>query len=381
MGPSQKPPGGERILVRSVNWLGDSVMAMPALLRLREARPDAHIALLTHERLADLWRAHPAVDSILTFASGDGVFPVAKRLRGEAFDLGIAFPNSARAAFELWLGGVPIRVGYAGGLRRLLLTRSVTAPGGVKGMRKKSTDEIQRLIQSPGSPVDHGGYQLSDHHIHHYLRLVEVLGANPAPLPPLISVTQEECREVAARLGLSPALNQGKPLFGLNPGAQYGMTKRWPPERYIAAAIEIQRRTGCVWVVVGGEIDAALAGRIAAEIQAAGNAVNLAGATKLRDLCAVFNLCRVVLTNDSGPMHVAAAVGVPVVVPFGSTSPELTGPGVPGDRRHRCLSAGAACSPCFLRECPVDFRCMNGIGVEAVVAAVIDAASGPPLVA
>ncbi len=102
--------------------------------------------------------------------------------------------------------------------------------------------------------------------------------------------------------------------------------------------------------------------------------VNLAGMTSLGELCAGLKLCRVLLTNDSGPMHVAAALGTPVVVPFGSTSPELTGPGLPGDARHQLLRANVPCSPCFLRECPIDFRCMNGISTGKAVEAVLRAA-------
>ena len=104
--------------------------------------------------------------------------------------------------------------------------------------------------------------------------------------------------------------------------------------------------------------------------------LNLAGQTSLRELMALLKLCRVLLTNDTGPMHVAAALGTPVVVPFGSTSPELTGPGLPGDPRHRLLKSDAPCSPCFLRECPIDFRCMNGISVERVVEAVLSRNAG-----
>ena len=112
-------------------------------------------------------------------------------------------------------------------------------------------------------------------------------------------------------------------------------------------------------------------------------AANLAGRTSLRELMALLKLCRVVLTNDSGPMHVAAALGTPVVVPFGSTSPAFTGPGLPGEARHRLLQADAACSPCFRRNCPIDFRCMTGISVESVIAAVCraaDEASAVPII-
>ena len=165
------------------------------------------------------------------------------------------------------------------------------------------------------------------------------------------------------------------PIFGLNPGAEYGPAKRWPVEKFIAAAGEIQTRTNCTWLVFGTRADAAIAGRIESAIPRPPSAIwNLAGKTSLRELMALLKICRVLLTNDSGPMHVAAALGTPVVVPFGSTSPELTGPGLPGDSRHRLLKSDVPCSPCFLRECPIDFRCLNGISTERVVAAVLDVA-------
>ena len=168
----------------------------------------------------------------------------------------------------------------------------------------------------------------------------------------------------------------GKPLIllGLNPGAEYGPAKRWPAESFAAVAREVSRKMPeCLWLAFGGAGDRALCGDIA---RLAGDRVlNLAGKTSLRELMALLKLCRVVLTNDSGPMHVAAALGTPVVVPFGSTSPELTGPGLPGDPRHQLLKSAAPCSPCFRRTCPIDFRCMTGIGPERVIEAVCRAVS------
>jgi heptosyltransferase-2 len=172
--------------------------------------------------------------------------------------------------------------------------------------------------------------------------------------------------------------------FGLNAGAEYGPAKRWPEERFIEAAIRIQKQTRCRWLIFGLKTEREPAMRIAAniyratedlfgpdEVEKNPHVLNLAGKTNLVELCAALKFCRVLLTNDSGPMHVAAALGTPVVVPFGSTSPELTGPGLPGDSRHQLLRAQAPCSPCFLRECPIDFRCMKDISVEAVVRAVL----------
>jgi heptosyltransferase-2 len=179
-----------------------------------------------------------------------------------------------------------------------------------------------------------------------------------------------ELEAARKKFGLSEI---AQPVFGLNPGAEYGPAKRWPVERFIAAAKAIQQRTNCIWLLVGGKNDAAITNRIESALRTPQSATfNLAGKTCLSELMALLKLCRVLLTNDSGPMHVAAALGTPVVVPFGSTSPELTGPGLPGDPRHRLLKSDAPCSPCFLRECPIDFRCMNGISVERVVEAVLE---------
>jgi heptosyltransferase II len=179
---------------------------------------------------------------------------------------------------------------------------------------------------------------------------------------------------------------RGTPLFGLNPGAEYGPAKRWPAERFIATAVELQRRTNCRWMIFGGKLDTELAARIAAEITRhlshSLQPLNLAGQTSLRELCSLLKLCRVLLTNDTGPMHVAAAVGTPVVVPFGSTAPELTGPGLPGEQQHQLLRSHASCAPCFRRKCPIDFRCMYGISeaqvIEAVVKVLRDSASDLP---
>jgi heptosyltransferase-2 len=172
------------------------------------------------------------------------------------------------------------------------------------------------------------------------------------------------------------------PWFGLNPSAEYGPAKRWPRERFLAAAAEAQRRTNCRWLILGGPADAALAAELSnslGRLFPSAPPLNFAGQTTLRELCALLKLCRLLLTNDTGPMHVAAAVGTPVVAIFGSTSPELTGPGLPGDSPHHLLKSDAACSPCFRRVCPIDFRCMTGISVERVVDAVGKAcATGAP---
>ena len=164
-------------------------------------------------------------------------------------------------------------------------------------------------------------------------------------------------------------LPQDKPLLALNAGAEYGPAKRWPLERFIAAAKQIAERENVRWVIIGGPKEAELAATIAAALGET-SAINLAGKTTLAGLCETLAQCRLLLTNDSGPMHLAAALGKSVVAIFGSTEPTLTGPGLPDNPRHVILRHAPPCSPCFLRECPIDFRCMNAISVEEVVEAV-----------
>jgi heptosyltransferase II len=360
---------GQRMLVRGPNWLGDAVMTTPALLRLREKFPDAHITILTPEKLRDLWSEHPAANETMAIAPGENVFSVGRRLRAGRFDLALILPNSPRSALEPWLGCIPRRVGYARPWRNWLLSLCLDPrPDEVK-MHKRSVDEIRQLLRRPPDALRR--FPPLAHQIHDYLHLVTALGASPEPLPPQLFITPKEVDSVVKKFGLE---NLVRPILGLCPGAEYGPAKRWPVDKFIAAAAEIQQRTRCTWLVFGGPADQALADRIESTIASPPSAIlDLAGKTSLRELMALLKYCQVLLTNDTGPMHVAAALGTPVVVPYGSTSPELTSPGLPGDPLHWLLQADAPCSPCFLRECPIDFRCMNGITVRQVVEAVLSA--------
>jgi heptosyltransferase-2 len=313
-----------------------------------------------------------------TFAGKENPIAIGRRLRDKQFELALVLPNSPRSAFEVWMAGIPQRVGYAQPWRNRLLTQALPPRPGAVTMHKRTENEINWLAQrgSPEPPPP-----ASAHHIHHYLHLVAALGGNPEPLAPRLNVTDAAVAQFVAKFKLGAST---LPWIGINPGAEYGPAKRWPEERFIEAAIQIQKSVKCRWLIFGLKGDGEIADRMAEKIARAGNeqygreeiglpprVFNLAGMTSLGELLAALKLCRVLLTNDSGPMHAAAALGAPVVVPFGSTSPELTGPGLPGDPRHRLLKSDAPCSPCFLRECPIDFRCMNGISVERVVEAVL----------
>ena len=372
--PPANTVAARRILVRGVNWLGDAVMTTPALLRLREAYPEADITLLTPQKLKELYDGHPAINRVETFANGENVWSIGKRLKPSSFDLGIVLPNSTRSALELWLSGARVRVGYAGNWRSAFLTKAVRRRSYAVEMHKRTEAEIKERIakNSPREKIP-----ATAHHIYNYLHLVSAIGCNPAPVAPLLNVSAANVEAFEHKFKLRGSSGERIPWLGLNAGAEYGPAKRWPEERFIAAAIEIQRRTNCCWLVFGIKADLDLATRITNAInqsvknEPAKITVNLTGATSLGELCAGLKLCRAVLTNDSGPMHVASALGTPVVVPFGSTSPELTGPGLPnGGTRQKLLSANVPCSPCFLRDCPVDFRCMKNLEVAEAVEAV-----------
>jgi len=367
------PSSEERLLVRGVNWLGDAVMSIPALRRLREARPGAHLALLAPEKLAGLWEGQSFFDELLLFSSSDSVWQTGRRLRQKKFATGLAFPNSIRSALELWLAGIPRRVALGRPFRSLFLTNPVSPRPGAARMRKRSAGEIRHLVASRNPPAL---IPSSAHHVYDYLHLAAALGASTDPIAPRLEISQEEAVAVAARFGLAPA-RENRPWLGMNPGAEYGPAKRWPAESFVAAAVAVHKATGCPWIIFGGPADRNFVEVISSAIAQSlpeHAVINLAGKTTLRELAATLRLCRLLLTNDSGPMHLAAALGTPVVVPFGSTSPEMTGPFmVPNARILR--APGIGCAPCFRRDCPIDFRCMREIDPAKVVAEVLRGAA------
>lgn len=330
----------EKILVRGVNWLGDAVMSTPALQGLRAAAPESEIALLIHEKLADLFEHYPHVDQVITFRADEGVLSVARRLRERKFGFALVLPNSHRSALEVFIARIPHRLGYG---RKWLLTQSLPRPP--SRTRKRSLAEIKVLIAQPSRSRE--TFPAEAHHVHNYLRLLS------APWrAPRLYVTDEEIAAAQKRLP------NERLWLGLNPGAEYGPAKRWPIERFAEAANRLRKKLGCGLLLFGGPNDAALSAQLAA---ACPGSIDLAGKTRLRELCALLRCCRALITNDTGPMHLAAALGVPVVVPFGSTAPELTGP------PSGVITGNVPCAPCFRRECPIDFRCMRSIEVDQAV--------------
>ena len=237
-GPLQPYPPDVRLVVRGVNWLGDAVMSSPALLRLREAYPSAYIALLTPSKLADLWQNHPAVNAVLPVRASESVFSVGRRVRAEKFEAGLVLPNSFRSAAEFWLARIPARIGYAGQARTFLLTRAVPSRPGARCMRKRSAAEVSRLIRAANLVAPSwkrtGTRTSSPHHIHQYLYLASQIGASAEPVAPRLVVHPSEAEELLRRFRVNTS--DGHPLFGVNPGAEYGPAKRWPLENFVSAA-------------------------------------------------------------------------------------------------------------------------------------------------
>jgi lipopolysaccharide heptosyltransferase II len=317
-----------RILIRSSNWLGDAVMTFPAVRAFKRGRPDAHVTILTPAKLADLWSTVPDVDAVISIASGESVFAVASKLRGK-FDVAVVLPNSLRTALEAWLAGIPRRVGYPGHHRRWLLNQVF----GEKKSKKKA---------NAGKPK---------HQVYHYLALAEYCGADVSN---------------ALDTSAAPAVTSGRaPRLGIVPGAEYGPAKRWLPERFAEVMRRIHEDMGAEWRMFGVAKDREVADSI--QSQAGVPCIDRVGKTTLRELIDELRQCDLLLTNDTGTMHLAASLGIPVVAIFGSTEPELTGPLGSG---HIVLRKKVECAPCFLRECPIDFRCMKRIEASEVIEAI-----------
>jgi lipopolysaccharide heptosyltransferase II len=252
------------------------------------------------------------------------------------FDVAILFPNSLRVALESWLSGIPRRVGYRGRCRSWLV------------------NQIVRERRKPRAP---------EHHSLRFLRIARECGAEieetSAVQRPKLDVQLSDSNELST-------INHQPVKIGLCPGAEYGPAKRWLPERFAEAASKISAQSTVQWILLGTKNDAAIGEQIAAAI--GDHCVNRIGQTTLDQLIDELRQCRLLLTNDTGTMHLAALLGVPVVAIFGSTEPRLTGPLGNG---HIVLRHHVECSPCFLRECPIDFRCMKAVSADEVAAAVL----------
>jgi heptosyltransferase II len=338
----------QKILVRATNWVGDAVMSVPALQELRKRYPKAHIAILARPWVAGLYGGESFCDELIAYEVPRGArglrekWRLAGELREKRFDCAILFPNAFEAAALLWLARIPVRIGYSRDARAKLLTHRIAIP---------RAGEIPR------------------HQRFYYLELLKRAG-----------IIGEYAISDAIRLsGATLAAREGKKRFasasvhgsviGVSPGAAYGGAKRWLSERFADAAVEVARERDAAIAVFGSREELPICEVVRERVEDAGyRCLNFAGATSLPEFIELAAACDIFLTNDSGPMHIASALGVPTVAVFGATDDEATGP---TGGSSRVVREPVECSPCLLRECPIDHRCMTAVSATNVASAAL----------
>lgn len=338
------PSSVSRLCLRATNWLGDAVMSLPAIRAIRHIFPHAHIAVVARPWVADLYARESCIDRVIPYTAQKGLGAkrkFASRLGDERFDAAILLQNAFDAALMAWLAGIPERIGYNRDGRRLLLTQAIPVP-------------------EPGDIPRHQRF--------YYLELLRRAGMLER-FPQDDGIRLDgigEAREAgAAHLA---SLGIAGPVIGISPGAAYGNAKRWLPDRFAEVAQASSSVCSAV-LLFGSASEQALCETVAASLLQAGMDVrNLAGATSLREFIDLTAACRLFVTNDSGAMHVASALAVPTVAIFGATDDTTTGPTGP---LARVVREHAECSPCLLRECPIDHRCMTAVTSERVAAAAL----------
>ncbi|MGA3043574.1 MAG: lipopolysaccharide heptosyltransferase II [Bryobacteraceae bacterium] len=320
-------------MIRATNWVGDAVMSLPAIRAVREAFPGAHVTVAARAAVADLYAREGAIDGVMLFPRDRR--QAAAELRREGFDCAILLPNSFDAALVAWMAHIPRRIGYRRDGRGWLLTEAIPPP-------------------EPG--------EIPRHERFYYLELLRRAGIIHEY--PACTEIRLDGYQALREAGLSSA------VVGVSPGAAYGDAKRWLPERFAETAVLVARAHGASVALFGSAAERELCEPVAAAIRADGIAVrNFAGETTLRQFIDLAAACRVFITNDSGAMHIASALGVPTVTIFGATDDTTTGP---TGAWARVVREQVECSPCLLRTCPIDHRCMTRVTAARVAGVALD---------
>ncbi len=322
-----------KLVVRMPNWIGDAVMALPVLGSLAASAPDIEVWAAGQPWVGDLLSPELGVRGALTIGRTRGLKALrreAAALRALRFDAGLLLTNSFGTAFLFRLAGIPERWGYVRDGRSLLLTRRVPVKETIEPLHQRE----------------------------YYLDLLRGLGFAVSFAGSGLSVTPEEKAAAECRLD-EAGRDRARPLVILNPGAAYGPAKRWPAERFAALGRLFQSRAGADILIVGSAGEKDIAAAVASGLERP--ALNFAGRTSLRELVALIGQGRLFVTNDTGPMHIADALGTPILAIFGPTEPLATGP---VRARAAVLKTEVPCWPCLYRKCPYDHRCMTGIGPE-----------------
>jgi heptosyltransferase-2 len=337
----------KKIMVRATNWIGDAVMSLPAIEALHTRFPDSEIVLVAKPWVSELYQNHPAISRQIVYdAEGEhrgirGFRRLVRSIRAESFDVAILLQNAFQAAWMAWSADIPLRVGYARDGRSSLLNAAVEVP----------------------PPAAYG------HQAYYYLQLLFRCGLidKPQAVDAVRLYLADSERRWAGKqlqtLGLG-----GKRFFaGLCPGASFGPAKRWLPDRYAKLADRLIDALGADVIIFGSRAESPLAEAVAQAMTH--TPVLVAGKTTLREFMALLAKCHLVVTNDSGPMHLAAALQLPLLAIFGSTNEHATGP---LGHQVRIIKHRVECSPCGLRQCPIDFRCMTRVTVDEVYKAALE---------
>jgi heptosyltransferase-2 len=316
-------PRQKRIVIRAPNWLGDVILSLPAVRDIRRANPGARIHVLARPSVAALYEAVPEVDGVLV---ARGLFAEVSAM-GRGFDLAILLTNSIGTALAATVGGVPDRWGYSTQGRGAMLTRKTPVPRDVRG--RSQVHYYRAMLAAMGLPTS------------------DALDTSMTPPPAWI----ESGRAL---------LGAGR-FLGIAPGAAKGSAKQWPPERFAEAADRIASELGAKAVLLGSAADAGAAAEVGAAMKTP--VLNLSGRTDLRGFAGVVSSLQALIANDSGAMHLGAALGIPTVGVFGPTNPDETHP---VGRRATFVRGVAECSPCRHVICPIDHRCMTSVAPQTV---------------
>jgi heptosyltransferase-2 len=328
-----------KLLIRSTNWIGDAVMTTPAVRAIRKGFPNAHISILAKPWVAPVFENSEHIDRLLIY-DGErrhkgvlGKFRLARDLKKYYFDAAILLQNAFEAALIAFLAGIPLRIGYSRDARRLLLTHAIPC-----------THEIK-----------------TKHQTEYYLNILHEIGIDQDNRDLYLKLNQGD-RFRAEKILLKQHLSLDEKIIGINPGATYGPAKQWPADRYAHLADRILAFSEARVIIFGGPGDKILGQKMSGKMQH--RPVDLSGKTSLGEAMALIERCQLFITNDSGLMHVAAALDVPLVAIFGSTNAVATGPiGL----NSRVVQAGVPCSPCLNSECPEGhLKCMDQIDVDRV---------------
>ena len=334
------------LLVRATNWVGDAIMALPALRAVRSKFPEAHISILARPYVADIYRGQGIADDLLPYdphaehRGWRGRERLASALRSRQFDVALLLQNAFDAAWLAWRAQIPRRIGYARDARSLLLTKPIPVP-------------------KPG--------EIPAHEMFYYLELLRRAGwLENFPQVDCISLqVSDSARHHAAETLLEAGSRAYARRVAIAAGASYGSAKCWPPDRFAEWANRFLAHNDADILLFGTPGEVPVSNAIVANMHR--KPIDFTGKTSIADLPALLSQCHLFLGNDSGAMHVAAAVGLPVVAIFGPTDPFGTAPITP---RCTIVQDKPYCSPCFLRRCPTDHRCMTRITPASVEAAV-----------